>query len=93
MKLTKDELIAKVREHGGEEPDDFTISMLEDIADSFEETSADIAALQEAKDSIEAAYNALKKAYADRFVVTETETEESESEPDDENIETYDSIF
>lgn len=97
MKKTKEELLEAVRAHGGETPDDFTIAMLEDIADSFdapevEDKTAEVEALTAAnaeltaaKDSLEEAYNALKKSYADRFTLKEEEkTEEDKAEEDNE---------
>ena len=79
MKLTKDELLAKIREHGGDEPDDWTISMLEDVSDSWIAEVVDnseIEALQKANNDLQSAmdelqdtYKSLKKAYADRFTL------------------------
>lgn len=105
MKKTKDELLEAIRTHGGEEPDDFTISMLEDISDSFvdapEVDTSEIdalkaanAELEAAKSGAEAALAALKKAYADRFTLKEEEIKEEEDEPEEEEFtETFDSIF
>lgn len=88
MKLTKEELLTKVREQGGESPDDFTISLLEDISDSMDE--AIVETLTAEKQKIEEAYDALKKAYADRFTIKE---EDKSKEDEVEVVETYDSIF
>ena len=92
MKRSKDELLNAIREHGGETPDDFTISMLEDIADSFIEgdnseeleslrcANADLTAANEslttASAELQASYDSLKKAYADRFTLKEEDVEE-----------------
>ena len=106
MKRSKEELLNIVREHGGETPDDYTIAMLEDIADSMGDenvTAADVEALQaanaeltSAKDALEAAYNDLRKSYADRFTLggDAVAAEEVKEEVVEEIIEeTYDSIF
>lgn len=106
MKKTKDELLEAIRTHGGEDPDDFTISMLEDISDSFvdapEVDTSEIdalkaanAELEAAKSGAEAALAALKKAYADRFTLKEEEIKEEEKEDDEEEeiTDTFDSIF
>lgn len=108
MKRSKEELLTSIREHGGETPDDFTISLLEDVADSFvegvedktEELAAAQAANEEMKtamDAIQTAYDALKKSYADRFTLKEeeieTKTEEEKEEEEAESIEAFDSIF
>ena len=86
MKLTKDELLAKIREHGGDEPDDWTISMLEDVSDSWIAEVVDnseIEALQKANNDLQSAmdalqetYKSLKKAYADRFTLKDESKED-----------------
>ena len=92
MKRSKDELLNAIREHGGETPDDFTIAMLEDIADSFIEgdnseeleslksANAELTAANEslttASAELQASYDSLKKAYADRFTLKEEDVEE-----------------
>lgn len=92
MKRSKEELLNAVREHGGDTPDDFTISMLEDIADSFIEgdnseeleslksVNAELTAANEsltaATAELQASYDSLKKAYADRFTLKEEDVEE-----------------
>lgn len=82
MKMTGEELVNKIREHGGESPDEFTLEIMGDITDSFD-TSAE-AELEK----LRADYDKLKKDYADRFVVKEKPDEQPE-----EVVETYDSIF
>lgn len=92
MKRSKDELLNAIREHGGDTPDDFTIAMLEDIADSFIEgdnseeleslktANAELTAANEslttATAELQASYDNLKKAYADRFTLKEEDVEE-----------------
>lgn len=108
MKRSKDELLEAVRAHGGESPDDFTIAMLEDIADTFdapevEDKTAEVEALTSANEelkvaqaSLQAAYDSLKKSYADRFTLKEEEKEKEDKEdegPQPETTETFDSIF
>ena len=112
MKRSKDELLNAIREHGGETPDDFTIAMLEDIADSFIEgdnseeleslksVNAELNAANErlttATAELQASYDNLKKAYADRFTLKEEDVEEEtkDDEPAEEEVtESYDSIF
>ena len=108
MKRTKEELLEAVRTHGGDTPDDFTIAMLEDIADSFdapavEDKTAEVEALTKANEeltaaqaSLQEAYDALKKSYADRFTLKEeekTEEDKVEEEAEPETDETFDSIF
>ena len=92
MKRSKEELLNAIREHGGETPDDFTIAMLEEIADSFIEgdnseeieslksANAELTAANEslttATAELQASYDSLKKAYADRFTLKEEDVEE-----------------
>ena len=92
MKRSKEELLNAVREHGGDTPDDFTIAMLEDIADRFIEgdnseeleslksANAELTAANEslttATAELQASYDNLKKAYADRFTLKEEDVEE-----------------
>ena len=96
MKRSKDELLNAIREHGGDTPDDFTIAMLEDIADSFIEgdnseeleslrsANADLTAANEslntASAELQASYDSLKKAYADRFTLKEEDVEEGKKD-------------
>lgn len=109
MKKSKDELLQSIREHGGDSPDDFVVSLLEDVTDSFVEAvdnSAEIAAMQAtigeltaAKDTLQAAYDAMKRSYADRFTLTEnevkneTETKEDKEREAAESVDSFDSIF
>ena len=103
MKLTKEDLLAKVREHGGDEPDDFIIALLEDITDSFEEfdTTALVEAEQKVTDltktneDLTVKYNALKKSYSDRFVIKDggDETGSEDKTDPEETTEDYSSIF
>lgn len=99
MKRSKEELLTAIREHGGETPDDFTIAMLEDIADSFSEgdnseeleslrtANADLVAANEslttASAELQASYDSLKKAYADRFTLKEEDVEEETKDEPD----------
>lgn len=100
MKRSKDEILNSIREHGGETPDDFTISMLEDITDSFNEgdnseeleslksANADLTAANEslttATAELQASYDSLKKAYADRFTLKEEDVEENKKDDEPE---------
>lgn len=105
-KLTKDELLKSVREHGGETPDDFTVKLLEDITDSFEEfdvdalvkAEQDLADMTKARDELQVKYDALHKSYADRFVITDKGGNDDANNDDKDKTpevttETFDSIF
>lgn len=102
MKRTKEELLKTVREHGGETPDDFTVALLEDITDSFEEfdvdalvkAEQDLADLKKTHEELQTKYDTLHKSYADRFVIKEDDGKgEPEKKEPEVTTETYDSIF
>lgn len=86
MKLSKDELLAKVKNVFGASTDENYISLLEDIADSMEDTT------QELTETIEKLTQELaetKQKYIDRFFSTdETVEENAEGEEDTEDVET-----
>ncbi len=86
MKLSKDELLAKVKNVFGDSTDETYISLLEDIADSMEDTT------QELTETIEKLTQELaetKQKYIDRFFTTEEtkEPEEENKEDETEDIE------
>ena len=86
MKLSKDELLAKVKSVFGDSTDENYISLLEDITDSMEDTT------QELTETIEKLTQELaetKQKYIDRFFSTdETVEENAEVEEDTEDVET-----
>lgn len=105
MKRTKEDLLKVIREHGGETPDDFTVALLEDITDSFEEfdvdalvkAEQDLADMTKARDELQTKYDTLHKSYADRFVIKDNDGSGSSSDDnnddEEEMTETYDTIF
>lgn len=75
MRLSKDELIAKVKAYTGDRTDDETLTLIEDVTDTI--TGVDV--------NWEEKYNDLAKKYKDRFTesgVEEKETEEPEEKED-----------
>lgn len=81
-KLSKDELIEKVREYVGDRKDDETIELMEDISDSIDSSEAD-----EWKKKYEENDKMWRDKYISRFVEkkedeidTPTEHEEEEKE-------------
>lgn len=81
-KLSKDELIEKVRKYVGDRTDDETIEIIEDISDSIDSSSAD-----EWKQKYEENDKMWRDKYISRFVEkkedeldTPTEHEEEEKE-------------
>lgn len=106
-KRTKDELLKLVREHAGDEPDDFTISLLEDITDSMGDTNGDIetitAELNTSKENITKLtadlnditekYNGLKKTYADRFVLSDDTNDTKANDVKDDTPDTTEETY
>lgn len=81
-KLSKDELIEKVKKYVGDRTDDETIEIIEDISDSFDSSDAD-----EWKQKYEENDKMWREKYISRFVGkkedelnTPTEHEEEEKE-------------
>lgn len=70
-KLSKDELIEKIRKYVGDRTDDETIGIIEDISDSFDSSDAD-----EWKQKYEENDKMWRDKYISRFV------EKKEDEPD-----------
>lgn len=86
MKLSKTELLAKVKDAFGDSQDEKYISLLEDITDSMEDVTAELT------DTIEKLTKELadtKQKYIDRFF-TEEEPEEKEEEGTDESTDVED---
>ncbi len=81
-KLTKDELIEKVRKYVGDRTDDETIEIIEDISDSIDSSDAD-----EWKQKYEENDKMWRDKYISRFLETkgdkpDTSTEHEEEEKD-----------
>lgn len=79
-KLTKDELIEKVKKYVGDRTDDETIEIIEDIADSIDSSDAD-----EWKQKFEENDKMWRDKYISRFLdkkedETDTSTEHDEEE-------------
>lgn len=86
MKLSKDELIAKI--NGYEIDDNVKIELMEDVTDSFENTVD-----TSETDELKAKYEELKQKYKDRFLKgeeTEKETKEESDNPEMEEKEVID---
>lgn len=86
MKLGKEELIAKVKGYIGERTDDESISLIEDITDSFEESTDDNS---EEIEKLKSENEDLRRKYIERFTVSDLDT--SGEEPVEMN--SYDDLF
>jgi len=78
MKLSRDELITKVKEYIGDRNDDETITLLEDISDSFTDDT----------ENWQEKYETLDNAWREKYISRFTEPASKESENIIENNET-----
>lgn len=82
MKLSKEELLDKVKAYTGDRTDDETLSLIEDISDSMTVDDSD---------DWKAKYADLARKYKDRFTEKE-EVKDEEEEKDDDDEEEKDDI-
>ena len=89
-KLSKDELIEKVKKYIGDRTDDETIEIIEDITDSIDSSDAD-----EWKRKYEENDKMWRDKYVSRFFDKKEEEFETPSEHEEEEKEynTYDDLF
>lgn len=76
MKLSKDELIAKI--NGYEIDDNIKIELMEDVTDSFDTSETD---------ELKTKYEELKQKYKDRFLKGEETEKETKDETDNPEME------
>lgn len=81
-KLSKDELIEKVRKYVGDRTDDDTIEIIEDISDSIDSSEAD-----EWKKKYEENDKMWRDKYISRFVEKKEDEPDTPTEHDDEEKE------
>lgn len=97
MKLTREELINRVRERIGDEPADDDIALLEDITDTYDDQENRI----QAAPDWESKYNDLRRKYIDRFngkVESDADFVEDQKDADETVLEyeapkTYEDLF
>lgn len=89
-KLSKDELIEKVKKYVGDRTDDETIEIIEDITDSIDSSDAD-----EWKQKYEENDKMWRDKYVSRFFDKKEESLESPTEHEEEEKEynSYDDLF
>lgn len=85
MKLSKEELLTKVKGYIGERTDDESISLIEDITDSFEEPTDN----SEEIDRLKSENEDLRRKYIERFTVSDLD--DTSEEPVEMN--SYDDLF
>ena len=88
-KLSKDELIEKVKKYVGDRTDDETIEIIEDISDSIDSSDAD-----EWKKKYEENDKMWRDKYISRFFEkNEEENEDPTNEDDDKEYKTFEDLF
>lgn len=88
-KLSKDELIEKVKKYVGDRSDDETIEIIEDISDSIDSSDAD-----EWKKKYEENDKMWRDKYISRFFEkNEEENEDPTNEDDDKEYKTFEDLF
>lgn len=90
MKLSKDELLGKVKDAFGDSTDEKYISLLEDISDSMEDVNAE---LTQTVETLTQELADLKQKYIERFFTAdETQPEEQTEEPTEEDNESVEDV-
>ena len=88
-KLSKDELIEKVKKYVGDRTDDETIEIIEDISDSIDSSDAD-----EWKKKYEENDKMWRDKYISRFFEkNDEENEDPTNEDDDKEYKTFEDLF
>lgn len=83
-KLSKDELIEKIKKYVGDKRDDETIEIIEDISDSIDSSDAD-----EWKKKYEENDKMWRDKYISRFFEKTDEEDEDPTNEDDDDVEEY----
>lgn len=88
MKLSKDELIAKINEKVMDE--DVKIELMEDVTDSVETEGSTNEEDKQRIEELETKYKDLQEKYKERFLNSNTKEDEEEKIDDEEKEETVD---
>lgn len=95
MKLSKAELLAKVKSYIGDRTDDDSIEIIEDITDSFNDESFDVEEIKkEYEEKLKLLDSDWRKKYTDRFFSNDKPDErEEEEEEEKEEVTEYSDLF
>jgi hypothetical protein len=95
MKLTKDELLKKLKDRVGEDTSDETISFIEDITDTINDYEERVNDTTNWKQKYTENDEAWKKKYRDRFFNTPVKEDEQIDDTDDDKPKqlTFDDLF
>lgn len=95
MILKKEELIEKIKKYTGDRTDDETISLIEDVTDTFEYMSSRDSSSEEWEEKYKKLDEEWRKKYKERFFTTPGEVkeeQEEDAEKDGEEI-SFDNLF
>ena len=90
---TKDELLGQLKVRIGDDASDDTLTLLEDITDTFDDYEGKTADTTNWKDKYEELDASWKKKYRDRFFNTTKEEDETDVENDAPKKYSFDSLF
>lgn len=90
---TKDELLGQLKVRIGDDASDDTLTLLEDITDTFDDYESKTADTTNWKDKYEELDASWKKKYRDRFFNTTKEEDETNVEDDAPKKYSFDSLF
>lgn len=96
MKLSKVELLEKVKKYIGERTDDESIEIIEDISDSFDTETENVEEVKrEYEEKLKVLDETWRKKYTDRFFsnLTPEDREEEEEEEEEEEKTEYSELF
>lgn len=96
MKLSKIELLEKVKKYIGDRTDDDSIEIIEDISDSYSEESEGIEEVKrEYEEKLKTLDESWRKKYTDRFFSNDKpeDREEEEEEEEEEEKTEYSELF
>ena len=95
MRLSKAELLAKVKSYIGDRTDDESIEIIEDISDSFSDESFNEEEIKkEYEEKLKTLDSEWRKKYTDRFFSNDKPDErEEEEEEEEEEITEYSDLF
>lgn len=90
---TKDELLGQLKVRIGDDASDDTLTLLEDITDTFDDYESKTADTTNWKDKYEELDASWKKKYRDRFFNTTKEEDDTHEEDDVPKKYSFDSLF
>lgn len=94
MKLSKVELLEKVKNYIGDRTDDESIEIIEDISDSFETETENVEEVKkEYEEKLKVLDETWRKKYTDRFFSNPVPEDREEEEEEEEEKTEYSELF